>query len=80
MGYAYDQKQNNNLHNGSFHRIHGLKNTSKLDYEGHVHHEYATRGQTINKEYYVQVLKRFRHAVRRKRLRFDQAVIGLFSR
>lgn len=35
--------------------------------EGVVHHEYAPRGQTINKEYYLEVLKRLRDAIRRKR-------------
>jgi len=38
-----------------------------FDYEGVVHHEFAPRGQTINKEYYVKVLSRLRDAVRRKR-------------
>ncbi|GFX84360.1 mariner Mos1 transposase [Trichonephila clavipes] len=38
-----------------------------FDYEGIVHHEYAHTGQTINKEYYVEVLKRLRNAIRRKR-------------
>ena len=32
-----------------------------------MHYEFAPRGQTINKEYYVEVLKRLRDAVRRKR-------------
>ena len=27
-----------------------------FDYEGAVHHEYAPTGQTINREYYVQIL------------------------
>ena len=35
-----------------------------------MHYEFASRGQTINKEYYVEVLKRLRGAVRRKRPRF----------
>ena len=34
---------------------------------GIVHHEYAPEDQTINKEYYQQVLHRLREAVRRKR-------------
>lgn len=38
-----------------------------FDYQGVVHHEYAPRGQTINKEYYCQVLRRLRDAIRRKR-------------
>ena len=32
-----------------------------------MHYEFAPTGQTINKEYYVEVLKRLRDAVRRKR-------------
>ena len=38
--------------------------------EGVVHYEFASRGQTINKEYCVEVLERLRDAVRRKRPRF----------
>jgi histone-lysine N-methyltransferase SETMAR len=38
-----------------------------FDQKGVVHHEYAPQGQTITKEYYVQVLTRLRDAVRRKR-------------
>ena len=41
-----------------------------FDCEGVVHYEFAPRGQTINKKYYVEVLKRLRDAVRRKRPRF----------
>ena len=41
-----------------------------FDCEGVVHYEFAPRGQTINKEYYVEVLKRLRDAVRGKRPRF----------
>ena len=37
-----------------------------MDCEGVVYYEFASRGQTINKEYYVEVLKRLRDAVRRK--------------
>ena len=40
------------------------------DCEGVVHYEFAPRGQTINKEYYVEVLKRLRDDVRKKRPRF----------
>ena len=35
-----------------------------------MHYEFTPRGQTINKEYYVEVLKRLRDAVRRKGPRF----------
>jgi len=43
-----------------------------FDYEGVVHHEYAPAGQMINKEYYVEILKRLRDAIRRKRPHFWQ--------
>ena len=39
-------------------------------YESVVHHEYAPTGQTINKDYYFQILKRLRQAMRRKRPHF----------
>ncbi|PNF21592.1 hypothetical protein B7P43_G12727 [Cryptotermes secundus] len=39
-----------------------------FDSHGVVHHEYAPQGQTITKEYYQEVLRRLRDAVRRKRL------------
>ena len=39
-----------------------------FDSEGIVHHEYAPDGQTINKEFYVQVLRRLRESIRRKGL------------
>jgi len=38
-----------------------------FDSEG-IHHEYAPDGQTINKEFYVEVLRSLRESVRRKRL------------
>jgi len=38
-----------------------------FDSEGIVHHEYAPDGQTISKEIYVEVLRRLRESVRRKR-------------
>ena len=38
-----------------------------FDSEGVVHFEYAPDGQTVNKEYYLEVLRRLRDAVRRKR-------------
>lgn len=43
-----------------------------FDHESVVHHEYAPASQTINKEYYVEVLKRLRDAIRRKRPHFWQ--------
>ena len=38
-----------------------------FDLKGILHHEYAPEGQTVNKEYYLQVLRHLRDAVRRKR-------------
>jgi len=38
-----------------------------FDSEGIVNHEYAPDGQTINKEFYVEVLRSLRELVRRKR-------------
>jgi len=35
--------------------------------EGIVHHEYAPDGQTINKEFYLEILRRLRESVRRKK-------------
>jgi len=37
-----------------------------FDSEGIVHHKYAPDGQTISKEFYVEVLRRLRDSVRRK--------------
>ncbi|KAL4141749.1 hypothetical protein QTP88_004326 [Uroleucon formosanum] len=44
-----------------------------LDYQGVVHHEYAPKGQTITKEYYIDVLRRLRDAVRKKRPEFKES-------
>jgi len=38
-----------------------------FDWQGIIHHEFVPRGQTVNKEFYVAVLKRLREAVRWKR-------------
>jgi len=37
-----------------------------FDSEGIVHHEYAPNGQTINKEFYVEVLRHLHESVHRK--------------
>jgi len=39
-----------------------------FDPEGIVHHEYAPNRQTINKEFYVEVLRRLHESVRQKQL------------
>jgi len=38
-----------------------------FDWQGLVHFEYVPKGQTVNKEYYLSILKRLRVAVPRKR-------------
>jgi len=38
-----------------------------FDMEGNVHYEYVPQGQTVNQQFYLQVLKRLRLAVSRKR-------------
>ena len=38
-----------------------------FDFNGIVHHEFLPRGQTVNKEYYLQVQRRLREAIRKKR-------------
>ena len=50
-----------------------------FDCEGVVHYEFAPKGQTINKEYYVEVLKRLRDATRRKRPRFWSSSLRLLD-
>ena len=37
-----------------------------FDYRGVVHHEFVPEGQTVNKEYYLAVLRRLREAITRK--------------
>ena len=75
-------KLNNNLHSGSVQTSHCQKKHVKVgamssqcwlfffDCEGVVQYQLAPRRQTINKEYYVKVLKRLRDAVRIKRPHF----------
>jgi hypothetical protein len=41
--------------------------TVSFDYHGIVHHSYAPDGQTINKEYYLKVIRHLRDAVWHKR-------------
>ena len=38
-----------------------------FDWKGVVHYEFVPRGETVNKEFYLNVLKRLREAVRSKR-------------
>jgi len=38
-----------------------------FDYNGVVHHEFLPQGRTVNKEYYLEVMRRLRDAIRKKR-------------
>lgn len=38
-----------------------------FDWKGVVHYEFLPRGRTVNKEYYVEVLRHLREAIRKKR-------------
>jgi len=38
-----------------------------MDYNDIVHHEFLPEGQTVNKEYYLSVIRRLREAVRQKK-------------
>ena len=75
------RRQNNSRHSGRVPRLHdhprpkkGRQVRSKkkvmllpfFDSEGIVHNEYAPDGQTINKEFYLEVLRRLCASVRRK--------------
>ncbi|XP_011263146.2 uncharacterized protein LOC105255530 [Camponotus floridanus] len=41
--------------------------TAFIDYRGVVHSEFLPPGQTVNKEYYLSVMRRLREAIRKKR-------------
>lgn len=38
-----------------------------FDYRGVVHSEFLPTGQTVNKEYYLSVMRRLREAIREKK-------------
>ncbi|GBM16163.1 hypothetical protein AVEN_126434-1 [Araneus ventricosus] len=38
-----------------------------FDYDSVIHYEFIPEGQTVNKELYLEILKRLRDAIRRKR-------------
>jgi hypothetical protein len=45
----------------------GDNKVRELDIRGIVHYEFAPTGQTVNQVYYLEVVKRLREKVRRKR-------------
>ena len=68
-------KQRSNLHSERAKHPPDPKKLAKLDPKsrccsdasGVVHHEYLPEGITVNQTYYIEVLKRLRDAIRRKR-------------
>ena len=50
-----------------------------FDFNGIVHHEFLPRGQTVNKEYYLQVQRRLREAIRKKTPGFVQKQFMAFA-
>jgi hypothetical protein len=46
---------------------HGSHVDGSFDIDGVVHHEFLCQGQTLNRWFYLEVLKRLRENVRRKR-------------
>jgi len=73
------QRQNVSLRSGSLLNPQGQKKARQVrskvkvmfivffDMEGIVHYEYVRQGQTVNQQFYLQVLKRLKLAVSRKR-------------
>jgi len=51
-----------------------------FDRQGVIHHEFIPRGQTVNKEFYIAVLKHLREAVRWKRPVVDEPELGVAPR
>ena len=47
--------------------VRGYNKVRELDIRGVVHYEFVPTGQTVNQVYYLEVLKRLREKVRRKR-------------
>ena len=39
-----------------------------LDYHGVVHQEFLPQGRAVNKEYYLEIMRRLRETIRKKRL------------
>ena len=68
------RRQNSNRHSGRVPRLRDQKRGARCEAKQRschwrflIHHEYAPDGQTINKEFYLEVLRRLRESVRRKR-------------
>jgi len=73
---AMTPKEKPSLPNGSHLSLHVRRRGSRSNvkvmlsfyYEGAVQHEYALPSQTITKDYYIEVLRRLRDAVKKRRL------------
>ena len=51
-----------------------------MDYRGVVHHEFLPEGQTVNREYNLDVMRRLREAIRQKRPNLAPCDFFLFGR
>ena len=71
MTRTSDIKRVNSVHPMSRGRknrvVFSRKKTVFMDYSGVVHHEFLPEGQTVNKEYYLSVMRSLREAIRQKR-------------
>jgi len=73
------RRQSNNQVNGKVHHLRDQKKAKQVksnvktmlicffDIKGLIHFEFVPQGQTVNQQFYLEVLKRLRDAVRRKR-------------
>jgi len=52
---------------------------SFFDANGIVHKEFVPHGQTVNQQFYLEVLKRLHDSVRKKDQKCGAAVIGSFT-
>ncbi|UYV65192.1 hypothetical protein LAZ67_3003525 [Cordylochernes scorpioides] len=66
--YGYDVETPKLIHlNGSCRTNQDRKKRAKFGRMGVVHHEFLPQGRTVNKEYYLQIMRNLREAIRQKR-------------
>ncbi|UYV80207.1 hypothetical protein LAZ67_18002011 [Cordylochernes scorpioides] len=65
--YGNDVEPKLNHLNGSCSTNQDRKKRAKFGRMGVVHHEFLPQGRTVNKEYYLQVMRNLREAIRQKR-------------
>ena len=47
-----------------------------FDYNGAVHREFLPEGRTANKEYYLEIMRRLRDAIRKSARIFGNTILG----